>query len=102
MSSLRDEAALDDSEEKSLVSLVKLVAEAETMGSKEAELADCDLSQTHFAVFQKVSYYNMDPQFWMGCEFIDKGEEDPRSYLAQFDEKSGVQMHVFDFEAVAV
>lgn len=52
MSSLRDEAALDDSEEKSLVSLVKLVAEAETMGSKEAELADCDLSQTHFAVFQ--------------------------------------------------
>lgn len=38
----------------------------------------------------------------MGCEFIDKGEEDPRSYLVQFDEKSGVQMHVFDFEAVAV
>eukprot|EP00435_Cladocopium_sp_Y103_P027462 s2555_g6.t1 len=96
----------DESDEKTLVSLMNMVTEAEAltgtheMGSNETEPV-ANLGHAHFAVCQKVSYYFMDQSFWMSNDFIEKVQEDPWAHLEQFDEfetSDVVQMHVFDAE----
>eukprot|EP00435_Cladocopium_sp_Y103_P017802 s2555_g4.t1 len=105
LSSLKGGFSLD-SENKSIVSLVNLVAQAEKFmdegeGTIERKIEDggnnestC-LSRTHFASPRPTSYYEIGHQFWMDFSSIKDEIVDPWSLLVQFDE-SDVQLHVFD------